>query len=55
MTLPEQVLVRPQLQIMSDEDRMKAAIESLEKENHSLKGLVIRLSALVIRNVTGKK
>jgi hypothetical protein len=34
---------------------MKAAVESLEKENKSLKDLVVQLSTLVIRKVTGKK
>jgi len=34
---------------------MKAAMESLEKENHSLKALVVQLSTLVIRGVADKK
>jgi len=38
-----------------DEARMKAALEELEKENKSLKQLVVQLSELVIRKVTGKK
>lgn len=55
MTLPEQRLVKRRLQISDDEDRMKAAMESLEKENRSLKDLVIQLSTMVIRRVAGKK
>ncbi|QND75170.1 hypothetical protein [Tardiphaga robiniae] len=38
-----------------DENRTKATLEALQKENRSLKELVIQLSALVIRKVTGKK
>jgi hypothetical protein len=55
MTLPEEKPVRRHLQILGDEDRMKAATESLDRENRSLKDLVIKLSKLVIERVTGKK
>ena len=55
MALPEGMPVARGPQILDDEDRMKAAIESLERENRSLKDLVIQLSTLVIRRVTGKK
>jgi hypothetical protein len=55
MTLPEQILVKRRLQILDHEDRMKAAMESLEKENRSLKDLVVHLSTIVIRRVTRKK
>ena len=55
MTLPEQILVKRRLQILNQEDRMKAAMESLEKENRSLKDLVVHLSTIVIRRVTRKK
>lgn len=55
MALPEGMPVTRGPQILDDEDRMKAAIESLERENRSLKDLVIQLSTLVIRRVTGKK
>jgi len=55
MALPEETPVERRPQIFDDEDRMKAAMESLEKENRSLKDLVIQLSTLVIRKVTGKK
>ena len=34
---------------------MKAAMESLEKENRSLKALVVQLSTIVIRRITRKK
>ena len=39
----------------SDEDRMRKALDALEKENRSLKELVVQLSTLVIRKVTGDK
>jgi hypothetical protein len=55
MTLPEQIPARRRLQVFDEEDRMKAAMESLEKENRSLKELVVQLSTIVIRRVTGKK
>jgi hypothetical protein len=55
MIPPEQISVKRQPQIFEDEDRMKAEMEALKKENHSLKDLVIQLSTLVIRRVTGKK
>jgi hypothetical protein len=56
MAPPEDILVRRRLQIVpSDEDQMKLAMESLEKENLSLKRLVTSLSAMVVRNVTDKK
>jgi hypothetical protein len=55
MTISEQVLVKRRPQLLDDEDRMKAAMDSLEKENYSLKKLVVCLSAIVIRNVTRKK
>ena len=42
-------------QIFDDKDRMKQALETLEKENRSLKRLVVQLSELVIRRVIGKK
>lgn len=52
--IPEQKPQKHRPQIFDDEDRMKAAMASLKKENHSLKELVIQLSMLVIRKVTGK-
>jgi hypothetical protein len=55
MVLPEEMPVTRKPQILDDEDRVKATIESLERENRSLKDLVIQLSTLVIRRVTGKK
>lgn len=55
MHLSKQGPVHGRPPIFDDEDRMKAAIEALEKENQSLKDLVIQLSTLVIREVTGKK
>ena len=55
MTLPEQLLAKHRPQILDDEDRMKDATKSLENENRSLKDLVVHLSTLVIRRVTGKK
>ncbi|CAN7301315.1 hypothetical protein LJR220_001549 [Bradyrhizobium sp. LjRoot220] len=54
MVLPEE-MPASRSQIFDDKDRMKVAMESLEKENRSLKDLVIQLSTLVIRRVTGKK
>ena len=55
MTAPEQKPEKNRPQILDDTDRMKAAMEALEKENRSLKDLVVQLSELVIRKVTGKK
>ena len=55
MTLPEQMLAKHRPQILDDQDRTKAALDSLEKENRSLKDLVVQLSTLVIRRVIGKK
>jgi hypothetical protein len=55
MTLPEQKPEKRRDQIFDDKDRMKVALESLQKENRSLKELMIQLSTLVIRKVTGKK
>jgi hypothetical protein len=55
MTPPEQILVKRRLQILDHEDRMKAAMELLEKENRALKDLVVHLSTIVIRRVTWKK
>ena len=56
MTLPEIFLARRRIQIvLSDEDQLKVEMESLEKENLSLKKLVTSLSAMVVRNVTDKK
>jgi len=55
MTAPEQKPEKLRPQIFDDKDRMKAALETLEKENRSLKKLVVQLSELVIRKVTGKK
>ena len=56
MTAAEHIPDKDRPQVFSDEeDRIKRAMEFLEKENRSLKKLVIRLSEMVIRNVTGKK
>ena len=55
MTAPEQKPEKNRPQILDDTDRMKAAMEALEKENRSLKDLVVQLSELVVRKVTGKK
>jgi len=55
MNPPEQIPIKRRPQILDDEDRMKTAMEALEKENRSLKDLVIKLSTLIIRRVTGKK
>jgi hypothetical protein len=44
---------RPQI-FNDDEARMRAALEPLEKENRSLKKLVIQLSSLVVQKITGK-
>ena len=55
MTAPEQKPEKHRPQILDDKDRMKAAMEALEKENRSLKDLVVQLSELVVRKVTGKK
>ncbi|MBR1194350.1 hypothetical protein JQ609_19795 [Bradyrhizobium sp. AUGA SZCCT0169] len=55
MEPPEQTPDKRHPQIVGGEDRIKAAIESLEKENRSLKDLVIKLSTLIIRGITGKK
>jgi len=56
MTAPEQKPEKNRPQILDDtEERMKAAVEALEKENRSLKDLVVQLSELVVRKVTGKK
>ena len=53
---PEQKPEKNRPQILDDtEERMKAAMASLEKENRSLKKLVVQLSELVIRKVSGKK
>jgi hypothetical protein len=55
MAFPGAMPVKRRLQILDDEGRMKAAMESLENENHSLKALVVQLSTLVIRGVADKK
>jgi hypothetical protein len=55
MNPPEQIPIKRRPQIVGDEDRVKAAMEAIEKENRSLKDLVIKLSTLIIRRVTGKK
>jgi hypothetical protein len=55
MTPPEQILVKRRHQILDHEDRMKAAMESPQKENRSLKDLVVHLSTILIRRVTRKK
>jgi hypothetical protein len=55
MSPPEQIPIKRHPQIVDDKNRMKAAIESLENENRSLKDLVVKLSTLIIRRVTGKK
>lgn len=55
MALPEEMPAQRRPQMSDDEDRMKAAMESLEKENRALKDLVIQLSTLIIRSVTDKK
>jgi hypothetical protein len=55
MTVPEQrqpTLWPPSLE---DETRIKRALESCEKENRSLKALVVHLSEMVIRHIAGKK
>ncbi|MET3840415.1 hypothetical protein [Bradyrhizobium sp. OAE829] len=55
MNLPEQKPIQRHPQIVDDEERLKEVVETLEKENSSLKDLVIKLSSLIIRRVTGKK
>jgi hypothetical protein len=55
MTPAERISDKDHPQGLSDEDRMKAAMEALEKENRSLKDLVVQLSTLIIRRVTGKQ
>ena len=40
---------------LTDEMRMKLALESLEKENKRLKEMVVRLSEIVLRNVVEAK
>lgn len=39
----------------NEEERMTHAMEALERDNRSLKDLVIRLSATIVRLVTGRK
>ena len=39
----------------NEEERMVSAMEELERDNRSLKDLVIRLSATIVRLVTGRK
>jgi hypothetical protein len=45
---------RPQIDLDQD-DQTKPTVESLQKENLSLRELVVRLSEIVIRNITRKK
>jgi hypothetical protein len=40
MNPPEQIPIKRRPQIVGDEDRVKAAMEAIEKENRSLKDLV---------------
>src|ERR1700693_5176918 len=40
---------------VKDETRIERALESCEKENRSLKALVVHLSEMVIRHIAGKK
>ena len=53
--VPEQKADKNRPEIFDDEYRMKQALEALEKENLSLKQLVVQLSELLIRKVIGKK
>ena len=53
--VPEQKADKNRPETFDDKDRMKRALEALEKENRSLKKLVVQLSELVIRKVIGKK
>jgi hypothetical protein len=54
MTEPEVKPVNRRPQIFNEDDRIKAAMETLERENRSLKDLVVKLSKLVIQKVAGK-
>jgi hypothetical protein len=49
MTLPEQALVKRQVQISDDTERMKIALKSLKQENSRLNDLIVLLSERVIR------
>jgi len=49
MSLPEQVLIKRQVQISDDGERMKIALKSLKQENSRLNDLVVLLSERVIR------
>jgi hypothetical protein len=40
---------------VKDETRIERTLESCEKENRSLKALVVHLSEMVMRNIVGKK
>ena len=55
MEPPEQSPIKRHPQIVDDDNHVKATVEALEKENRSLKDLVIKLSTLIIRRVTGNK
>lgn len=55
MPLSKRGPVNRRRQIFEDEDRMKTALDAIEKENRTLKELAARLFTLVIRKVTGKK
>ena len=56
MSDPDERAPKPRPQFnLDDNNRPKQTVESLEKENLSLRELVVRLSEIVIRNITGKK
>ena len=41
--------------VENEEERMAKTMEELERDNRSLKDLVARLSATIVRLVTGRK
>jgi len=56
MYFPEQKPEKYRQQILDDEDGPVAAtLRALEKENRSLKELLVQFSKIVIQKITGKK
>jgi len=55
MTFPEQVLIRRQVQISDDSERLNIALKSLKQENNRLNDLVMLLADRVIRPFPGNE
>jgi hypothetical protein len=55
MALPQQLLISGRVQILDNGERMKIALQSLERENGRLNNLVVLFSERVVEPFPGER